>query len=109
MRQLSHEDYENLLAFRTSLCRFLHWSETTARSVGLSPAQHQLMLAVKGHPGTHGPAIGDLAGYLMLRHHGAVELVDRAAAAGLVVRWATTTAGDPGQAHRRRRGPARVA
>jgi DNA-binding MarR family transcriptional regulator len=86
MRQLSSEDYENLLAFRTSLRRFLHWSETQARSAGLTPAQHQLMLAVKGHPGAQGPTIGDLAGYLMLRHHSTVELVDRAEAAGLVGR-----------------------
>jgi DNA-binding MarR family transcriptional regulator len=85
--QLTREDYENLLAFRTSLRRFLHFSETQARAAGVTPAQHQLMLAVKGHPGEHGPAIGDLAGYLMLRHHSAVELVDRAEAAGLVERW----------------------
>ena len=84
---LTHEDYENLLAFRASLRRFLHWSETQARAVGLTPAQHQLMLAVKGHPGTQGPTISDLAGYLMLRHHSTVELVDRAEAAGLVERW----------------------
>jgi DNA-binding MarR family transcriptional regulator len=87
VRQLSREDYENLLAFRTSLRRFLHWSETQARAAGLTPAQHQLMLAVKGHPGAHGPTIGDLAGYLMLRPHSAVELVDRAEAAGVVERW----------------------
>jgi len=87
VRQLSREDYENLLAFRSSLRRFLHWSESQARAAGLTPAQHQLMLAVKGHPGAQGPTIGDLAGYLMLRHHSAVELTDRAEAAGLVERW----------------------
>jgi len=80
VRQLSSEDYENLLAFRTSLRRFLHWSETQARAAGLTSAQHQLMLAVKGHPAAAGPTIGDLAGYLMLRHHSTVELVDRAEA-----------------------------
>jgi DNA-binding MarR family transcriptional regulator len=87
VRQLTRQDYENLLAFRASLRRFLHWSETQARGAGLTPAQHQLMLAVKGHSGAQGPTIGDLAGYLMLRHHSTVELVDRAEAAGLVERW----------------------
>jgi DNA-binding MarR family transcriptional regulator len=43
-------------------------------------------VAVKGHPGDVPPAVGDLAGYLLLRHHSAVELVDRAEAAGLVRR-----------------------
>jgi DNA-binding MarR family transcriptional regulator len=84
---MTRDDYENLLAFRVGLRRFLHWSETQARGVGLTPAQHQLLLAVKGHRGEHGPAIGDLAGYLLLRHHSVVELVDRAEAAGLVERW----------------------
>jgi DNA-binding MarR family transcriptional regulator len=84
---MTRDDYENLLAFRVGLRRFLHWSETQARGVGLTPAQHQLLLAIKGHRGDRGPAIGDLAGYLLLRHHSAVELVDRAEAAGLVERW----------------------
>lgn len=88
MRRLTRADYQNLLAFRTSLRRFQRWSQEQARAVGLTPAQHQLMLAVKGHPGEHGPAVGDLAGYLLLRPHSTVELVDRAEAAGLVERWA---------------------
>ena len=86
MRPLSREDYENLLAFRTSLRKFLHWSETRARGAGLTPAQYQLLLAVKGHPGGVPPTVGDLAGYLLLKHHSAVELIDRAETAGLVRR-----------------------
>lgn len=82
----SREDFEHLLAFRLSLRRFQHWSETQARTAGLTHVQHQLLVAVKGHPGDVPPAIGDLAGYLLLRHHSAVELVDRAEAAGLVRR-----------------------
>jgi DNA-binding MarR family transcriptional regulator len=86
MRQLAQEEYENLLAFRTSLRKFLHWSETRAREAGLTPAQYQLLLAIKGHPGGRPPTVGDLAGYLLLRHHSAVELIDRAETAGLVRR-----------------------
>lgn len=87
VRQLTNEDYENLLAFRTSLRRFQHWSQGKAREVGITPAQHQLLLAVKGHRDRRGPTIGELADYLLLRHHSAVELVDRAEQAGLVERW----------------------
>lgn len=86
MHKLSETDFENLLTFRTSLRRFLHWSQSQARGVGLTPAQHQLLVAIKGHPGGQDPTISDLAGYLLLRHHSTVELVDRAAAAGLVKR-----------------------
>lgn len=84
--KLTAVDYENLLEFRTSLRKFLHWSEARARDAGLTPAQHQLLLAVKGHPGGDPPTVGDVADYLLLRHHSAVELIDRAEAAGLVQR-----------------------
>src|SRR3954451_13899011 len=83
---LDDADYRRLLQFRISLRRFLHWSEEQAERAGLTPAQHQLLLAVRGHDGEQGPTIGDVAGYLLLRHHSAVGLVDRAEKAGLVER-----------------------
>jgi DNA-binding MarR family transcriptional regulator len=83
---LEDADYRRLLQFRTGLRRFLHWSEEQAEKEGLTPAQHQLLLAVRGHDGHQGPTIGDVAGYLLLRHHSAVGLVDRAVRAGLVER-----------------------
>jgi DNA-binding MarR family transcriptional regulator len=83
---LTEEDYRRLLQFRKALRAFLHWSETQAAAAGITPAQHQLLLAVRGHGDPKGPTIGDLAGHLMLRHHSAVELVDRAELAGLVQR-----------------------
>jgi DNA-binding MarR family transcriptional regulator len=78
-------DYERLLDFRKELRRFLRWSEVAAREVGLTPAQHQLLLAIKGHL-DEAPTISDLADDLMLRHHSVSELIDRAANAGLVHR-----------------------
>lgn len=81
-------DYTHLLELRTGLRRFLHWSEQQAKACGLTAAQHQLLLAIRGHPGPDGPAIGDVADQLLLRHHSAVELVDRAETAGLVRRSA---------------------
>lgn len=86
MSGVSDEDYRRLLGFRTELRRFLHWSEDEAKAAGLTPAQHQLLLAVRGHPDPAGPTIGELAEYLVLRHHSVVELIDRAAKAGLVER-----------------------
>src|SRR4051794_8620430 len=87
-RKLTDDDYRRLLDLRTGLRRFLHWSERQAQHAGLTPAQHQLLLAVRGHDDRRGPTVGDVAGYLMLRHHSAVGLVDRAEGAGLVVRGA---------------------
>ena len=85
-RDLSDTEYRDLLAFRTALRRFLRWSEEQAASLDITPAQHQLMLAIRGHDGTLGPTIGDVADALLLRHHSAVGLVDRAEAAELVER-----------------------
>jgi DNA-binding MarR family transcriptional regulator len=82
----SDDEYRRLLELRTGLRRFLRWSEHQARAAGLTPAQHQLLLAIRGHPDGRGPTVGDVAGHLLLRHHSAVGLVDRAEAAGLVTR-----------------------
>jgi hypothetical protein len=41
-------DYQTLARFRRALRAFLHFSDEAARAAGLTPAQHQLMLAVKG-------------------------------------------------------------
>src|SRR3954469_12959009 len=79
-------DFPALLEFRTALRRFNHWSEQQAKQVGLTHAQHQLLLAVKGHRGDQAPTIGDAADYLLLRHHSAVELVNRAQAGDLIER-----------------------
>lgn len=86
MQEADEPDYVALLAFRTALRRFNHWSEQQAKEVGLTHAQHQLLLAVKGHGDSRGPTIGDIADHLLLRHHSAVELVNRAQAGGLVQR-----------------------
>jgi DNA-binding MarR family transcriptional regulator len=83
---LSDHEYQELLEFRTAIRRFLHWSEEQATALGISPAQHQLLLAIRGHREATGPTIGDVADVLLLRHHSAVGLVDRAVAAKLVVR-----------------------
>lgn len=86
LAQPTPEDFQHVLAFRVSLRRFQHWSEKQARAAGLTHVQHQLLVAIKGHPGDLPPTVGDLAAYLLLRHHSAVELVDRAEGAGLVRR-----------------------
>jgi DNA-binding MarR family transcriptional regulator len=84
--EVSDADYRRLLIFRTELRRFFHWSEEQARAEGLTPAQHQLLLAVRGSTDPAGPTVGDVADALLLRHHSASELVDRAVAADLVRR-----------------------
>jgi DNA-binding MarR family transcriptional regulator len=85
---LTTKEYQHLLALRTGLRRFLHWSEEQAHAAGLTPSHHQLLLAVRGHDDPRGPTIGDVADYLLLRHHSAVELAQRAEGLGLIHRVA---------------------
>jgi DNA-binding MarR family transcriptional regulator len=86
MPALGDADYQRLLEFRDGLRRFLHWSEEQAAAVGLTPAQHQLLLAVRGHAGTQGPTVGDVADHLLLQRHSVVGLINRAEAGGLLAR-----------------------
>lgn len=82
------QDFRHNLLFRVTLRRFLRWSEEQASSVGLTPAQHQLLVAIKGHPDPQPPTVGELADYLLLQSHSMVGLVDRAEAGGFVRRRA---------------------
>jgi DNA-binding MarR family transcriptional regulator len=83
---ISDETFAKLHALSTGLRRFERWSQQQAAVVGLTPAQHQLLLAIRGHDDPKGPTIRQVADYLLLRHQSAVGLVDRADLAGLVRR-----------------------
>lgn len=85
-RTLSASDYERLADFRYALRQFQAFSEQAARQAGLTPQQHQALLAIKGAQAREGTSVGDLAQRLLLRHHSAVELVDRLVQAKLVTR-----------------------
>lgn len=79
-------EYQTLAEFRYQLRRFLRFSEQTARTAGLEPQQHQLLLAVKGLPQGKKATIGTLAERLQLAHHSTVELIDRLVERGFIQR-----------------------
>jgi len=74
---VSEAGFRQLAAFRHHIREFLHFSEEAARSHGIEPQQHQLLLALKGLPKGTRPTITALSRQLCLRHHTTVELVDR--------------------------------
>ena len=82
----SEPDYASLAQFRFQIRTFLKKSELAALAVGLEPQQHQMLLSVKGLRADEVPTIGCIADRLLLKHHSAVELIDRCERAGLVVR-----------------------
>jgi DNA-binding MarR family transcriptional regulator len=83
---ISETGFRRLAEFRHRIRQFLHFSEDAARSRGIEPQQHQLLLAIKGLPPGTRPTIHALAEQLCLRHHSTVELVDRLAQQGAVSR-----------------------
>jgi len=83
---LRKAEYESLAAFRYALRRFIHFSEASAENAGITPQQHQALLAIKGFPGRDCVTVGELAERLQLRHHSAVGLIDRLVLEKLVVR-----------------------
>ena len=93
--ELTDADYRALARFRYALRVFLRFSERAAREAGVTPAQHQLLLAARGFD-DGAPSTADLAEMLQQTHHAVVELIDRAEAAGLVIRTV-----DPDDARRR--------
>jgi DNA-binding MarR family transcriptional regulator len=84
--EISPAGYRQLAEFRYRIRQFLHLSEEAARSKGIEPQQHQLLLAVKGLPEGTRPTVGTLSQRLCLRHHSTVELIDRLVEHGAVVR-----------------------
>jgi DNA-binding MarR family transcriptional regulator len=82
---VTDEEYRALARFRHDLRVFLAFSEGAAREAGLTPAQHQLLLAVRGWPDEAPPSVGDLAEFLQSKPHSTLELVRRAEQAGLLV------------------------
>ncbi|MGH9534557.1 MAG: MarR family winged helix-turn-helix transcriptional regulator [Terriglobales bacterium] len=84
--RISRAQIEHLAEFRYALRQFLRFSEREARRAGLSPQQHQLLLAIKGMPGRDWAHVIEIAERLQVSHHAAVALVTRAQRQGLVRR-----------------------
>ncbi len=86
MKKLTLSDYQALAEFRYQIRRFLHFSEQAIKKAGVERAQYQLMLAIKGIPNGMRPRIRELANRMEIRHHSAVELINRLEARGFVHR-----------------------
>lgn len=87
-RAIREPDYRRLAAFRHALRRFLAFSEAAARRAGVTPQQHQALLAIKGAPDAGIVTVGDLAELLLLQPHSAAELVDRMVKSRLLIKTA---------------------
>src|SRR5690554_2388035 len=89
--RVTKAEYELLAAFRYAMRRFTNFSANAARERGLTPQQHQALLAIKGSRGRDELTIGEIAEQLQIKQHSAVGLIDRMVAAGWVERHSSTT------------------
>src|SRR5215510_4808569 len=86
-------DYAALADLRYQIRRFLRQRELAARAAGIEPQQYLVLLQVKGLEARGPVTIGALAERLQIRHHAAVQLVDRLAARDMVERGRATEDG----------------
>ena len=83
---ITKAEYEVLAEFRYTLRWFMSFSEKAATEMGITPQQHQALLAIKGFPGRDQITIGELSQRLQIKHHSTVGLVNRLEAEKLITR-----------------------
>lgn len=87
---ISEQDFQQLARVRQALREFVRGSELAARAAGLTPRQHEALLAVRGTVSGRPATVGHVAAALQIRHHSAVGLLDRLEEKGYVARRAGT-------------------
>ena len=87
MKRITADEYRAMAELRYRIRLFLREGDAAARSAGLEPQQYLMLLAIRGLPnGNESTKIRYLADSLLIKHHSAVELVDRLEMRGLVRR-----------------------
>src|SRR2546425_967286 len=79
-------DYRTLADLRYQIRRFLRVREVAARDAGVEPQQYLVLLHIKGLEGHEAATMSVLADRLQIRHHAAVQLVDRLVRRGVAGR-----------------------
>jgi DNA-binding MarR family transcriptional regulator len=85
-KEITSADYAALAELRYLIRKFVGEGDAVARAAGLEPQQYLLLLAVRGLPEGEEATIRALADRLALKHHSAVELIDRLELHGYVRR-----------------------
>lgn len=86
VRDITPAEYRALAELRYLIRHFLREGDAKARAVGLEPQQYLMLLAIRGLPPGREATIQTLAERLALKHHSAVELIDRLETHGYVRR-----------------------
>ncbi len=84
--KITAAEYRALAELRYRIRLFLREGDATALSEGLEPQQYQMLLAIRGVEEGESATIGALAERLAIKHHSAVELIDRLEKRGYIKR-----------------------
>ncbi len=84
--EITTAEYRALAELRYLIRKFVGEGEAAARAAGLEPQHYLLLLALRGLPEGEEATIRALADRLALKHHSAVELIDRLEVHGYVRR-----------------------
>ena len=76
-KEITTAEYQALAEMRYRIRKFVREGDAVARAAGLEPQQYLLLLALRGLPEGVEATIRTLADRLALKHHSAVELIDR--------------------------------
>lgn len=90
-KKITSAEFQALAELRYRLRLFLKQGDAEARAAGLEPQQYLMLLAIRGLAPDNPAKIQTLADRLALKHHSAVELVDRLENRGLVRRTRSRT------------------
>ncbi len=85
-KKISAAEFRGLAELRYRIRLFLKEGDAAVRALGLEPQQYLMLLAIRGLPPDVPGKIRTLADRLALKHHSAVELVDRLELHGYVRR-----------------------
>jgi DNA-binding MarR family transcriptional regulator len=85
-KEITTAEYQALAELRYRIRRFVGEGDAVARAASLEPQQYLLLLAIRGLPDGAEATIRTLAERLAVKHHSAVELIDRLEAHGYVRR-----------------------
>src|SRR3989442_5975933 len=85
-KEITTAEYRALAELRYLIRKFVGEGDAVARAAGLEPQQYLLLLALRGLPEGVEATIRTLAARLALKHHSAVELIDRLETHGYVRR-----------------------
>jgi DNA-binding MarR family transcriptional regulator len=84
--EITSDEYRALAELRYRIRHFVREGDVAAQAAGLEPQQYLLLLAIRGLPAGQEATIRTLADRLALKHHSAVELIDRLETRGYVRR-----------------------